>query len=127
MTVVSYRIRCEQCSNEEVIREREMDDTPWSVNSIASNSGVCPNCNDAVDLSEVAESDVYEHELELEGLDHIGAKAAQNLREAGYDTVESIADAADDGLLDVSWVGEAGLLSLKEAAMQLPPQQRWQH
>lgn len=125
MTVVSYRLYCQECDNEGVVREEELDETPWKVISIPFNEGLCPACNDAVDLSEVADSDSYEEELDLEGLDHIGAKAAQNLREAGYNTVESIADASDEELLDVSWVGEKALFSLKEAAREHPPQQRW--
>jgi ERCC4-type nuclease len=63
--------------------------------------------------------------IELEELDGIGAKAAENLREAGYDTDEKLVEASDEELLDVSWVGEKALFSLKEAVQAHPPQQRW--
>lgn len=125
MTIVSYRLYCNDCENEEVIREDDLDDSPWKATSLVYNEGLCPRCNDAVDLSEVSDSDSYEKELELEGLDSIGSKAAQNLREAGYDTFESVADASDDEILSVSWVGNKALFSLKEAAKQHEPQERW--
>lgn len=125
MAVVSYRLHCTDCSNEEFIRRDRLDSSPWKAHSVAANSGLCPACNEAVDLSEIDDDDSYEQEIALEELDHIGKKAAQNLREAEYDTVERIAAASDEEMLDVSWVGEKGLLSLKEAAKQLEPQQRW--
>lgn len=124
MSVVSYRLYCQDCDEETVVRESKIEDSPWSVKTLAYNEGLCPRCNDAVELGDVDWSPEPE-ELELEELDGIGAKAAQNLREAGYDTIESIADASDEQLLDVSWVGEKALFSLKEAAKQHDPQQRW--
>lgn len=114
MTVVSYRLYCQDCENNEVIREEDIDASPWSVVSVYSNAGLCPRCNDAVKLSEVSDGDSYKKQVTLEELDNIGSKAAQNLREAGYDTVESIAEASDEELLEVSWVGEAALSSLNE-------------
>lgn len=124
MTVVSYRLYCNDCDEEIVVREDELDDSPWKVVSLHYHEGQCPRCNDAVSLEEIDWSPEPE-ELTLEELDGIGAKAAENLREAGYDTVESIAEASDEELLDVSWVGEKALFSLKEAAKQHDPQQRW--
>lgn len=124
MGVVSYRLYCEGCAAETVIREKDLDSSEWSVQSIATNSGLCPSCNPTGD-SESAESDSAGKELLLEELDHIGEKAAQNLREAGYETTDAIAEAEDSEILDVSWVGEKGLLSLKEASKQLEPQKRW--
>ena len=125
MSITAYRLYCQKCDNDEVIRNDAMDDSPWKVESIPYHEGLCPKCNPAVKLSEVENADQYEESLRLEDLDNIGTKAAQNLREAGYDTAESIAKATDDEILDVSWVGEKGLLSLKEASMELAPQQRW--
>lgn len=125
MTVVSYRFRCSECSNEEVIRECSIDDSPWKIESIPYHEGKCPRCNDIVKLSNLENSAQYEESLRPVELDHIGEKAAQNLREAGYDTAESIAEADDSEILDVSWVGDKALASLKEAAMELEPQKRW--
>lgn len=125
MTVISYRLYCEECDRDEVVREEDLDDSPWKVISLPYHEGLCPACNDAVNLEELDDGDDYEEKITLEELDHIGAKAAENLRRAGYDTVEAVADASDDEILDVSWVGEKGLFSLKEAARAHPPQQRW--
>jgi len=124
MTVVSYRLYCQDCDEETVVRESEIDESPWSVSTLAYNEGLCPRCNDAVSLDDV-DWEPEPEVLTLEELDNIGAKAAENLREAGYDTVENIAEASDEELLDVSWVGEKALFSLKGAAKQHDPQQRW--
>lgn len=124
MTVVSYRLYCQECDEETVVRESEIDESPWKVNTLAYNDGLCPRCNDMVDLEDVDWSPEPE-ELELEELDGIGAKAAQNLREAGYDSDMALREASDDELLDVAWVGEKALFSLKEAVQAHPPQQRW--
>lgn len=124
MSVVSYRLYCQDCDEETVVRESEIEDSPWSVQTLAYNEGLCPRCNDTVDLEDVDWSPEPE-ELELEDLDGIGAKAAENLREAGYDTDQKLREASDDDLLDVAWVGEKALFSLKEATKQHDPQQRW--
>lgn len=125
MTVTSYRLYCEKCDNEEVIRERNLDDSPWKVKSLPYHEGLCPACNDAVNLDDLDDGEQYAGNLALEELDNIGAKAAENLREAEYDNTKAIADASDEELLDVSWVGEKALFSLKEAAKELEPQKRW--
>lgn len=124
-TVVSYRIYCNSCSAETVIRERDMEDSDWKVESKIEHKGLCPKCNPAVDLSESDWSPPPE-QIDLESLDHIGAKAAANLSQAGFDTVEAVEDASDGEILEVSWVGEKGLFSLREAAKSHPPQQRWE-
>lgn len=124
MSIVAYRLYCADCDEETVVREDKIDNSSWKVNTLAYNDGLCPRCNDRVDLDDIDWSPEPE-ELTLDQLDNIGAKAAQNLREGGYDTVESIAEASDEELLDVSWVGEKALFSLKEAAKQHEPQQRW--
>lgn len=70
-------------------------------------------------------SENAERDVSFEELEGIGEKAAQNLRSEGYRTYGDIARAPDDKLLDVSWVGEKGLHSLREAVNQLEPQERW--
>lgn len=47
-------------------------------------------------------------------LDNIGESAADNLRAAGYETYADIKRASDEELLDVSWVGEAGVKSIRD-------------
>jgi DNA-directed RNA polymerase alpha subunit len=125
MAVVSYRLYCQECSNEEVVREDAVDDSHWKVVNLVYNEGLCPACNDAVNLSDLDDGEQYEKGLDLEELDNIGEKAAKNLREAGYDTYEAISRASDEELLSVAWVGEKALFSLKEAAHELEPQKRW--
>jgi hypothetical protein len=127
MTVTSYRLYCEDCDNETVVRGDESKrDTNWSVGSLINHNGTCPSCDPTVDLDELQKCDEYHESVDLLALDGIGQKAASNLERAGYDTVEKIAEASDEDLLDVRWVGEGGLLSLRERAKQLEPQQRWQ-
>jgi DNA-directed RNA polymerase alpha subunit len=53
--------------------------------------------------------------IEFEELDGIGAKAASNLRAAGFETNHDVMKASDDELLDISWVGETGLDSIRQA------------
>jgi len=124
MSIVAYRLYCADCDEETVVREDKIDDSTWKVNTLAYNDGLCPRCNDRVDLDDVDWSPEPEV-IELEELDGIGAKAAENLREAGYDTDEKLVEASDEELLDVSWVGEKALFSLKEATKQHDPQKRW--
>jgi hypothetical protein len=52
--------------------------------------------------------------IPFEELDSIGEKGASNLRKAGYETTADIAQATDDELTDVSWVGEKGVTSIRE-------------
>lgn len=126
MTVTSYRLYCDDCDNETVVRSDEDErDTYWSVGSLVYHNGTCPSCNPMFDSDELENDDEHHESVELQELDGIGQKAASNLERAGYDTVESIANASDEDLLDVKWVGEKGLLSLRERAKQLEPQQRW--
>ncbi len=125
MTITSYRLYCEECDRDEVIREEDLDDSPWKVVSVPHHEGLCPVCNDAVDVDSLEGDEEYDEKVDLTNLDHIGEKAANNLRRNGYDTIKSIVDASDEEILDVSWVGEKGLFLLKEAARAHPPQQRW--
>ncbi len=120
MGIVAYRLYCTDCENETVITEDGLDDSPWKISSLPYHEGLCPHCSQIP-----SESVSKQEEVELEELDNIGEKAAQNLREGGYNTFETIVDASDEELLDVSWVGEKALFSLKEAVQAHPPQQRW--
>jgi hypothetical protein len=91
-------------------------DTHWKIGSLTHHKGVCPRCNPKKDLSEIRSSDQYEEEIELSELDGIGEKAASNLKRAGITTVETVERLPDDRILNVSWVGERALTSLKERA-----------
>ena len=126
MAIVSYRLNCKKCNNSDVLREEKLEETDWSISSKYYHEGVCPACNNAPSLSEQSNTDNYEKEIDLEGLDHIGAQGAENLREAGYNSDQAIAEATDEEILDVSWVGEKGLISLKEKIKELEPQKRWE-
>lgn len=52
--------------------------------------------------------------IAFEEIDNIGESGAENLRAAGYETTEDIRLASDEDILDVSWIGEAGLESIKD-------------
>lgn len=67
---------------------------------------------EADDFGEVRPSG--EHAIPFEELDNIGAQGAQNLRDAGYVTINDVAQASDSELLSVSWVGEAGVASIRD-------------
>lgn len=126
MTVTSYRLYCEDCDNETVVRSDEDGrDTHWSIGSLINHKGTCPSCDPTVEIDELNNSHEYYESVDLLALDGIGQKAASNLERVGYDTVENISESSDEELLDVKWVGEKGLLSLRERTKQLEPQQRW--
>ncbi len=112
-TVVSYRIYCTDCTNEEVIREERMDDSPWAITNKYENKGQCPACNPAVAVDNDSGYSDEHQEVRFEKLDNIGAKGASNLREAGIVTRQDVLDASDDDILDVAWVGAGGLKSIR--------------
>jgi hypothetical protein len=112
MAIVSYRIYCDDCTNETVIRDDRMEDSPWAVNDKYGHSGVCPSCNPAVDADD--EYARCHEEVEFEELDSIGDAGAENLRDEGFVTRQDVQDATDDEILDVSWVGEGGLESIRQ-------------
>lgn len=62
----------------------------------------------------VTDVDGDNEEIPFEELDSIGKTGAQNLRESGYETVADVRMASDDELTDVSWVGEAGVYSIRQ-------------
>lgn len=53
-------------------------------------------------------------EIPFEDLDNIGEKGAENLREWGYKTAGDVVSASDEDLLDVPWVGEKGVESIRK-------------
>jgi ERCC4-type nuclease len=55
-------------------------------------------------------------DLDWTEVDYIGETTAENLHDAGYSTVLDVQQADDDALLDVSGLGEAGLINLREFA-----------
>lgn len=114
MAVVSFRIYCEDCTNEEVIRDDEIADSPWSISNKYYHTGICPSCNPAVS-TDTASSSNDERRVQFEELDSIGAKGASNLREAGIVTRQDVKNASDDDVLSVAWVGESGLESIRNA------------
>lgn len=64
-------------------------------------------------LSDLGSDEALE-DVPFEELDNIGGKAAQNLREEGYETRRDVREATDNELLDVPWVGEKGVTSIRE-------------
>lgn len=118
MTVVSYRIYCDECDNEQVIREDKMEDHIWKINSKVEHSGLCPACNDTVDVDESSDYARQHEDVPFEDLDNIGASGAENLREKGIVTRQDVSNTSDEEILDTSWVGEKGLKSIREEVQE---------
>lgn len=116
MTVVSYRIYCDECSNEQVIREEE--DTLWKINSIFQNSGVCPECNDMVSVEEIKDARESREDdseaVEFESVDGIGSSSAEALRRKGIRTRGDVRRSSDAKLLGVSGVGQSKVDAIRE-------------
>jgi len=116
MTVVSYRIYCEECSNERVIREEE--ETLWRISSIYQNSGVCPECNDMVSVEDIESSRESREDdseaVEFETVDGIGSTTADALRCKGIRTRGDVRRSSDAKLLGVSGIGEGKVDSIRE-------------
>jgi len=113
MSIVSYRFYCTECTNEEVIKERDLDNTQWKIKSKINHEALCPACNDNVDPDD-EEYEKCHQEVVFEDLDNIGGSGAENLREAGIVTRQDVKNASDEDILDVSWVGDGGLQSIRE-------------
>jgi len=125
-SICSYRLYCTDCGNDDTVyKDQDRRDTHWKVKSLINHEGVCPSCNEMVDLDDLEDGEEYHEVIELRKLDGIGDKAATNLERKDYTTVEKIQSLPDDELLAVDWVGQKALESLKERTMQLDPQQRW--
>lgn len=116
MTVVSYRLYCQEdgCTNEEVVRESEIENSLWKVLNLHYHEGMCPACNDAVDAAQDSEYSKCHQDVAFEDLDAIGDAGASNLREKGIVTRQDVKDASDEEILDTSWVGEKGLKSIRQ-------------
>lgn len=116
MTVVSYRLYCQEdgCTNDEVVRERDLDNTLWKVLSLHWHEGICPACNDAVDVDENSEYARDKEEVPFERLAAIGDAGASNLREKGIVTRHDVRKASDEEILDTDWVGQKGLKSIRQ-------------
>lgn len=91
-----------------------MDDHVWKVNSKIHHRGVCPACNDIVDVDADSEYARQHEEVDFESLDAIGESGAENLREKGIVTRQDVSNASDEEILDTSWVGEKGLASIRQ-------------
>ena len=118
MSVVSYRIYCDECTNETVIREERMADHIWKINSKINHSGLCPACNDAVDVDDDSDYARQHEEVPFEDLDAIGDAGADNLREKGIVTRQDVSNATDEEILDTSWVGDKGLKSIRQEVQE---------
>lgn len=118
MSVVSYRIYCDECSNETVIRESNFEDSLWKVNSPHQHSGVCPECNDMVsvdDMEDARESREDDDEaVEFEEVDGVGASTADALRRKGIRTRGDVRLASDAKLLKVSGIGQSKVDAIRE-------------
>lgn len=114
MSIVSYRVYCDECNREEVIRKDLESESPWKVNSWHNHSGLCPDCNPNIDASD-AEFDDSNLEVNFEELKGIGSGTASNLHEAGIVTREDVREASDEELSDVPGVGSTSLKSIRNA------------
>lgn len=112
MSIVSYRLYCTDCTNDEVIREDRMADHPWKLKSKINHEGLCPACNPSVE-AEGKYSRQHE-EVNFKDLDDIGDKGAENLRNEGIVTREDVSNASDEEILNVPWIGDGGLSSIRE-------------
>lgn len=112
MSIVAYRIYCTDCNNEKVIRDADIEDHVWKVESKIHHEGLCPACNDLVKADEEYNRD--DTNVPFEDLDDIGQTGADNLRDAGIETRQDVKDASDDQILDVAWVGDGGLKSIRQ-------------
>lgn len=119
MSIVSYRLYCEEdgCSNDEVIREDRLDDSPWKVVSLHWHEGLCPACNPNIEPEDKEYQRCHE-EVKFEDLDSIGNTGADNLREKGIVTRQDVKEASDEEILDTSWVGEKGLDSIRQEVQE---------
>lgn len=114
MAVVSYRIYCDGCQSQKVIRRDRIEDHIWSVSSASNHEGTCPSCNPKVDIDELDDDYQIQHEeVDFSSLNHIGDSGAQNLRDNDIITRADVKNASDEEILNTSWVGDKGLKSLR--------------
>jgi DNA-directed RNA polymerase alpha subunit len=114
MAITSYRIYCDECSRDVVIKESNMREHPWRILTKHEHTGICPVCNPSIDES-AAEFDDGTLSISFTDLRGIGDGTAANLREAGFETRDDIRETDDETLLDISGVGKRSLDSLRSA------------
>lgn len=95
-----------------------MDDHPWKIKSKVNHEGVCPACNEAVDVDDDSEYARQHEEVPFGDLDNIGGVGAENLRDAGIITRQHVAEASDEEILDVAWIGEGGLKAIRNEVQE---------
>lgn len=115
-TVVSYRIYCDDCTRDTVIKERFLEDEshPWKIHSKRSHSGMCPVCNPCVNEN-AASFDDSDIRIELESLRGIGSATANRLRERDLITKQDIRSVSISELRNIPGVGKTSIKSLKNA------------
>lgn len=120
MTVVSYRLYCQTdgCANEGVVRKDSIEESNWKIVDLYHHEGICPACNDVVDLDADDEYSRDKQRVAFEELDAIGEAGANNLRERGIVTHHDVKVASDEDILDTSWVGEKGLNSIRQEVQE---------
>lgn len=118
MTVVAYRIECEKCRNDEVLRDAELDDALWKVESRTNHDGLCPECNPAVSIDDMEEAREEREDdaeaVEFEKVPGVGQSTADALRRAGVRTRGDVRLASDAKLLEVNGIGESKVACIKE-------------
>ena len=67
---------------------------------------------DSFAVTEIDSEEMMET-IDFENLDNIGETAASNLNDAGYETVGDVSRASDDELLEIAWLGEKGVESIR--------------
>lgn len=113
MAVVSYKVVCTECSTDTVIKDRDIDNSIWSVKSKIHHTGTCPRCNPKVDVEDYDEDSIAYREVPFSSLDSIGDSGARNLRERGIVTRKDVREHSDDEILATPWIGEKGLQSIR--------------
>ena len=91
-----------------------MDDHTWKVKSKINHTGLCPSCNENVDVDEDSEYARQNEDVPFEKLDAIGESGAENLREKGIVTRQDVDNSSDEEILDTPWVGQKGLKSIRQ-------------
>lgn len=114
MAIISYRINCEECTNSTVVKESRIGDHVWKVKSKIYHKGLCPECNDMVDVDESTDSNRENERVPFEKLSSIGDGGAENLRDEGIVTRKDVKNASDEEILSVAWVGQKGLTSIRQ-------------
>lgn len=123
MAVVSYRIRCDSCPQQTVVRDDKIEESLWKVNSKTSHSGVCPDCNPSVaedDIEDAREGREDDDEaVEFSKIDGVGDGAASSLRRSGVRTRGDVRRYSVEKLCSANGVGRGKAESIKEYVRNL--------